>query len=206
MIIGLTGGIAAGKSTVASMLEELGATVVDADMVAREVMAPESPILAEVVEAFGDGILDSKGELDRKALRALVFSDAVLLERLNQITHPAIRDRIRCLLKPYRQQGVGVFMAPLLLENQAQEEVDQVWVVDVPEELQLERLRKRDGCSWDEGRAIMASQLPRRRRLELAHVVIDNSGGLNDTKRQVELAWRTHIEPSLSPASDLTRP
>jgi dephospho-CoA kinase len=173
--IGLTGGIASGKSTVARLFEALGVPVIDTDQLAREVVEPGEPALAAVVEGFGPGVLAADGRLDRRALRARVFADPVARERLEAILHPAIRaalaGRSADAGGPYQ-----VWVIPLLVEGGQVDRVDRVLVVDCPAEVQLARLIGRDGETPDSARAILAAQATRGQRLAVADDVIVNDG------------------------------
>lgn len=191
-IIGLTGGIASGKSTVGRMLRELGAEVIDADQVAREVVAPGSPALAEIVEVFGAGVLLPDGTLDRKALAARVFSDDEARRTLNRITHPRVAAETARRIAEASMRGLPlvVYEVPLLVENQLHLGMDGVIVVDVPPALQLRRAVERDGMSEEEARARIAAQATRDERLAAASHVIDNAGSIEHTRAQVEAVWR----------------
>lgn len=191
MRIGLTGGIASGKSTVATMLEEAGVPVVDADAVAREVVQPGQPLFSQLVEAFGAGVLNSNGELDRAALGRLVFGHPDQLAKLNAMTHPVIwQEIVRQVLdlETRRPGGKVAVMVPLLLENQRQSLVDEVWVVSVPPELQKARLMARNQLTSSEADSRIAAQMPLSEKLKHAQVVIDNAGGVEHTRAQVAAA------------------
>ncbi len=182
--VGLTGGVASGKSVVAAAFAELGAALVDTDAIAREVVARGTPGLEAVVAAFGESVLDEHGELDRRRLRALVFADAEARRRLEQITHPLIRSRT--LEAADAAEGPYVIVAvPLLVETGFSELVDRVLVVDCPPEIQAERLVERDGMDAAAAQAMIAAQAERRTRLAAADDVIDNSGPLESTRAQV---------------------
>lgn len=190
MRIGLTGGVASGKSTVSAMLRELGATVVDSDLLAREVVAPGTPGLARVVEAFGPDVLASGGALDRARLGAIVFADPAQRRRLEAITHPLIRQRSRELEEAARAEGqLVVNDVPLLVETGMAPMFDEVLVVDVDPEEQVRRmvLPPPVGRGWTEAdaRARMAAQASREERLAAATYVIDNSGTLEDLRERV---------------------
>jgi dephospho-CoA kinase len=187
--IGLTGGIGSGKSTVAQMLADLGAHVVDADAIAREVVAPGTPGLAALVSTFGDGVLDGD-RLDRAALARIVFEDPDARARLNAITHPLIGARTAELVAGLPRDGVLVHDVPLLVELGMQDAYDLVVVVDAPDEVRVERLVTR-GLSEQDARARIAAQASRAQRLAAADIVLDNSGDLDDLRRQVTQAWRT---------------
>ena len=182
--IGLTGGIASGKSTVAEMFAELGATIIDTDVIAREVVAPGKPALAEIVAEFGDDIVDSDGRLQRSRLRGIVFADDAARRRLEAIVHPRIRaETVRQADSaggPYQ-----LIVVPLLVESPLREFVDRVLVVDCSEETQIERLMARDAATKDEARQILAAQASREERLAIADDVIRNDQSVANTRQQV---------------------
>lgn len=201
LILGLTGSIAAGKSTVARMLLGKGAALVDADQVSRDLTGPGSPVLSRLVERFGSEILDSDGRLDRAVLALRVFNSAGDLEALNEITHPAIwKESLFRLAELGATHPVVVLMAPLLLEHGAEAIVDQVWVVDLPLEEQLRRLTDRDGLPRDEALRRIGSQMPAAAKAARADVLIDNSGTLDQTRAQVDAAWEDWVAPLLAPS------
>jgi dephospho-CoA kinase len=177
LVVGVTGGIGSGKSAVTRRLEGLGITVVDADIAARVIVEPGGPALAAIADHFGADIIMANGGLDRAALRQRVFSDVGERHWLERLTHPLIGQEIGRQLavssSPY-----SVLSSPLLLETTQRELVDCVVVVDVPEEVQLQRAALRDTNNEDQIRRIMAAQMRREQRLELADIVIDNSGPL----------------------------
>ncbi len=185
LTIGLTGGIASGKSAVAAMFAGLGAELIDTDVIAREVVAPGQPGLAAIRSEFGGGVLTPNGELDRAKLRALVFADPPKRRLLEAILHPLIRARtlenLGAAHGPYALVAV-----PLLVETDFGKLVDRVLVVDCPVELQMQRVMKRDGLNAAEARAMIDAQTDRGTRLQAAHDVIDNSGSLDATRAQVE--------------------
>lgn len=198
LLIGLTGGIATGKSAVANMLAERGAPIVDADLVSREVTRPGSPVLAALVERFGADILTPDGALDRAELGRRVFQQPAELEALNAITHPAIwKELLAQVARARLEHPVVVLMAPLLLEHGADAIVDQVWVVAVHERMQVQRLMERDGFTREEAMRRVRSQMPTDEKLARADVVIDNGGTLEATEDQVEAAWREWVAPLL---------
>jgi dephospho-CoA kinase len=186
--VGLTGGIGAGKSEVARRLAARGAAVIDADLVAREVVAPGTPGLAEVVAAFGVRVLRPDGTLDRDRLGEIVFSDRAARERLNSIVHPRVAARMRELERAAGGAAVVVHDIPLLAENGLAGAFDAVVVVDAPPEIQLARLAAR-GLSRDQALARMASQASREQRRAIATWVIDNSGPLASLDAQVDRLW-----------------
>lgn len=174
----------------------------DADQVSRDLVVPGSPAYRALVEAFGTDVLGEDGNLDRKKLGLRVFADETALARLNAIMHPAIWAELeRQLREAAAQSSVVVLVAPLLLEHGGQSRVDEVWVVDVPEALQLERLAARDGEGLEAARHRMASQMSREDRLALADVVIDNSSSLEATALQVEKVWKSRVLPDLEKVS-----
>lgn len=173
-IVGLTGGIASGKSTVAHHFERLGIAVIDADQVAREVVEPGEPALAKLREIFGETIIDAKGRLDRARMRDIAFADPSLRRQLEAVMHPAIGQRMQEKLRAANSPYV-ILMVPLLVETGQHRLVNRVLVVDVPEQQQLERLMARDGINLEQAKAILAAQTDREQRLEAAHDVIENT-------------------------------
>jgi dephospho-CoA kinase len=189
-VIGLTGGIASGKSTVARMLRELGAEVVDADQLARDVVAPGEPALAEIVERFGPGVLDGSGALDRKALAARVFADPAERRALEQITHPRIAALAQARLATLAPKvDVAIYEAALLVEKQLHRALDGLIVVTADEAHQIARLTARDHIDQAAARARLAAQAPQIEKINAADYVIDNAGSLEETRRQVQAAW-----------------
>lgn len=188
--IGLTGGIGSGKSTVSSRLAELGAFIVDADLVAREIVEPGQPALAELAEAF-DGVLNPDGTLNRAELARQAFATPEATKKLNAITHPRIRARTEELFKQGRESGaeVLVYDMPLLIENGEVNKVDHVLVVDAPDELRIERLVQHRGLDEDDARRRIAAQIDRETRLGAADTVLDNSGSFEDLLTQVDGFW-----------------
>jgi len=191
--VGLTGGIASGKSTVATRFAELGATVVDTDLLAREVLEPGTPLLAEVVAHFGTQILAADGSLDRRALRSLVFADPAQRRWLESRTHPAIRalTDARCETAPGTYPLVAI---PLLVETGGRDRFDRVLVVDVDPAVQLSRLLARDGSSRAEAENMLAAQASRAERLAIADDVIHNDGDLSRLREQVDALHRRYVE------------
>ena len=192
-IIGLTGNIASGKSTVAQMFEKLGARIVDADLVARTVVEPGKPAWEQIVDAFGSGILNSEGSVDREKLGEIVFNNEKKRELLNAITHPRIVDEIKEHLESNRAQGVGVTIieAALIVEKGGwlRDIVDSLIVVSASEDSRIERLMSRNGYSRDEAMARISSQMPGSEKEKHGDFVIDNSESLEDTKRQITSIW-----------------
>jgi dephospho-CoA kinase len=182
--IDLTGGIASGKSTVARRFTELGVPVIDADAAARAVVAPDTPGLAQVIEQFGAGVLADNGELDRRALRDLIFSDPGSRRELESILHPLIRAD----MEKSADQAVGPYLVmaiPLLIESGRSDRLDRILVVDVDEAVQLRRVMERDGCTSEQARAILASQAARSARLAAADDVLLNAGTVTDLRQAV---------------------
>lgn len=193
MRIGLTGGIATGKSTVSRMLQTRGAAIVDADQVAREVVEPHTPGWRRIRERFGDRILRPDGYLDRKALRDVVFRDPQARRDLNGILHPLIRERMlekAEFLERERPGRVIVFDIPLLYESRLTDWVEKVIVVYVPESVQIRRLMEREGIGEEEALRMVRAQMPIEEKKRMADCLIDNSGSLEETERQVDHLWR----------------
>jgi len=187
--VGLTGGIGAGKSEVSRRLASYGAVVIDADAVAREVVAPGTPGLAEVVQAFGPQVLRSDGTLDRDRLGELVFADESLRMKLNTIIHPRVGERMAELERQAGGAQVIVHDVPLLAENHLAGSFDEVVVVDVPPRIQAERLARARGMSREQAEARMRAQASREERLAIATIVVDNSGSLAELDREVGELW-----------------
>jgi dephospho-CoA kinase len=186
--VGLTGGIGSGKSTVAQLFAGLGAYVIDADAIAREVVSAGSEGLAELVAAFGPEILTDDGALDRQTLASLVFADESARARLNAITHPRIAARTAELMAALPDDAVVIHDVPLLAELGLQGAYDLVVVVDAPDALRVARLVER-GLSEDDAQARIAAQASREQRLAIADVVIDNGGSLDSLREQVQRSW-----------------
>lgn len=188
-VIGLTGGIASGKSTVAAMLRELGAPIVDADEVARAVVEPGTPGLAAVVERFGAGVLDADGRLDRKAVGARVFGDAEARRALEAILHPRIAMESQRRIAAHGGDELVIYDAALIVENGLHRGLAGLIVVSAPEDMQIARLMARDGLDEQAARQRIAAQLPLADKVAVADWVIDNAGTIDDTRRQVEAVW-----------------
>jgi len=185
MRVGLTGGIASGKSTVSKTLRELGAVVIDADRLAREVVAPGTPGLARVVEAFGPSVLTPEGEMDRPKVGAIVFADPERRRALEEIVHPLVRARGAELEAAAGPDAIVVHDIPLLVETGQAGSFDAVVVVDTPEETQVERMTSRRGWTEADARARMAAQATREQRRSVATYVIENTGTREDLRRRV---------------------
>ena len=193
LLVGLTGGIATGKSFVTALLRGRGAVVIDADVLAREVVAPGEPALAQIVEAFGRDVLAPDGTLDRKRLGAIVFADPAKRRRLEQITHPAIRERFARQIAALIQQDFGglvFFDAPVMIESGNYRNMDKIVVVVTDDATQRARLAARDGIDPAEIERKIASQMPLAEKLKLADYVIDNSGDRAATEAQVDRVVR----------------
>jgi dephospho-CoA kinase len=193
LYLGLTGGIASGKSSVAEMLREQGAEIIDFDLLAREVVAPGSAALREIAAFFGRQVLQPDGSLDRKKLGAIVFADPHKRERLESFTHPRIRQRyLDRVVELERRPGSRVVVAvvPLLIETGMQEMFDEVVLVHLSEQLQVERLKARDSIGEQRARQVLAAQLPSEKKKLYADHVIDNSGTPEQTASQVQKLWQ----------------
>ena len=196
-VIGLTGGIGSGKSTVSQLLAELGAVILNADEVGHKALKPDSEIWRQVVAAFGRQILTPDGNIDRKKLGDIVFSNPESLSRLNQIMHPRMYALVKAQLEEYRRQGtrVVVLEAPLLLEAGWTSLVDEVWVTTAPEATVLKRLEERTGLSQAESLTRLRSQLPSEERVRQADVVINTDCDLDELKAKVkELGQRLELD------------
>jgi len=191
--VALTGGIASGKSTVANLFAELGVPLIDTDVIAREVVEPGRPALAAIVAAFGPGVLDAQGCLDRRRMRERIFADPAAKQRLEAVLHPAIRAEMerqsRVAGGPYQ-----VLVIPLLAESRRRDHVDRVLLVDVPEALQVERLALRDGVSREQAEAALNAQATRAERLAIADDVIQNAGRVDELKQQVRALHDKYLQ------------
>ena len=190
MRVGLTGGVASGKSTVARILAELGAVVIDADRLARDVVARGTPGLAEVVAEFGPEVLLEAGDLDRAAMADRVFNDENTRRRLERIVHPRVYAEIRRLESEAPDGALVVHDIPLLVESGRADTFDAVVVVDAPAELQVERMTTDRGWTREDAESRLAAQASRQDRLAVATHVIDNAGSLDDLRSQVEEVYR----------------
>jgi len=198
LLIALTGGIASGKSAVAELFAKLDVPVLDTDQIARDVVAPGTPALGQLVAEFGPEILDAQGRLDRSSMRERVFSDPQQRRKLEAITHPAIRAELA-----RRSAAAGgdyqIHVIPLLVETGRAEAYDRVLVVDCPEEAQIERLMARDGTSREQAAEILSAQVSREERLDAAHDVIENTGTLADLQDFVATLHRNYALLSQNP-------
>lgn len=200
MVVGLTGGIASGKSSVATLLADRGAVIIDADVLARDVVAAGAPLLAEVARRFGPGILADDSSLDRAALGRIVFADPVARQDLEALIHPAVRRRAAELESAAAPGSVVVHVIPLLVETGQTDRFDLVVVVDADSSTQLARIRARDALDDASAKARIAAQATRETRLAAADVVIDNTGTPDELDHQVDRLWQRllafHRDPS----------
>jgi len=193
LLVGLTGGIATGKSTVDAVLRELGAVIIDADVLAREVVEPGEPALAEIAAEFGPAVLGPGGRLDRKALGAIVFADPERRRTLEAMTHPRIRERFQQRLDALTTEdfrGLVFFDAPVMIESGNYRNMDRMVVVITDEATQIARLMARDGIEGDEALRKIKSQMPLAEKAKLADYVIDNSGDRAATEAEVRRVYR----------------
>lgn len=193
MNIGLTGGIASGKSTVSALLVAKGALLIDADAIAREVMLPGHPVLAAVIQHFGQAVVNSDGTLHRKKLGEIVFADPVQRQTLNDMTHPAIREEMRLRMEAFeREQPDKLVLAdiPLLYESGLESLYEEIMVVYVPRNVQLRRLMIRDGLTVEQAELRLSAQMDIEQKRRMADIVIDNSGTQAETERQIDLFWQ----------------
>lgn len=187
--IALTGGIASGKTTISNRLRQLGAVIIDADEIAREVVAPGSPALTEIARRFGEEVLTPAGTLDRAALASIVFQDSEALEALNDITHPAIRQVSRDRIRQAREDdgdSIIVHDIPLLAENRSNFDYDEIWVADAPASVRLERLLADRLLDRAEAQARIDAQVSDEQRRLIADVVIDTTAPIEETRAEVD--------------------
>ncbi|MCS7251044.1 MAG: dephospho-CoA kinase [Anaerolineae bacterium] len=194
ILIGLTGNIACGKSTVARMLAEKGAYVIDADAIAHEVIRKGTPAYEAILRRFGEGILGLDEEIDRRRLGAIVFRDPNALRDLEAIVHPAVLMEIRQRIHAHPEAPAIVVEAIKLIESGFAEACDTIWVVTCPEPEQIRRLMVERGLPEEEARVRIQIQSSQAEKIRHADVIIDNSGDLEATRRQVEQAWRAQVE------------
>lgn len=191
-IIGLTGGIASGKSTVSGMLRSLGAKVIDADQIAREVVQPGCAALKEIAAVFGSSVLSDNGGLNREVLGKIVFNNSEARQKLNDITHNRICEQVWKAIVQLEREGYNMVVldVPLLFETGWDAQVNEVWVVAVPIDVQIDRLMKRNRFTRAEALARIASQMDLKSKVERADVIIDNGASKDVTRRQVVEAWQ----------------
>ena len=190
--VALTGGIASGKTTVANLFAGLGVPLIDTDVIARQVVEPGEPALAQVVATFGPDVLDTDGRLDRRRMRERIFADPTAKQRLEAILHPAIRAEME---RQSREVGgpYQVLVIPLLTEGKRRDHVDRVLLVDVPEELQIQRLMMRDGVAHEQARASLNAQATRADRLAVADDVVRNTGRVDDLRAEVAMLHTKYL-------------
>ena len=191
-VIGLTGGIGSGKSTVSKFLAHLGAVVIDADKVGHEVFKPGTKAWQEVVDAFGQGIISADGTIDRRKLGEIVFSNPGARAKLNQVMHPLIYEQVKSRMEEYGRKGAAIIIveAPLLLEVGWKSLVDEVWVTSASEATVIKRLKEQKGLSEAQSLARIRAQLTDEERIRQADVVIDTNCALDELKERVEALWR----------------
>lgn len=192
LVVGLTGGYASGKSTVARMFEELGAVLIDADILARKVVAPGRPAWHEIVEHFGKGILLGNSEINRKALADIIFKDEKEREKLNSIVHPRVLEEELAAIDEIREKkpdAVVILSVPLLIESGHFNYCDRIVVVTVDEETHIMRLIERDGFSRDEAIRRISAQMPLSEKVKYADFVINNSGSIEETEREAKVVF-----------------
>lgn len=193
LLVGLTGGVGTGKSTVSRMFRDLGCLIIDADLLAREVVEPGEPAYAKIVTEFGKQILDAEGQIDRKKLGTLVFGDPAKRRRLEGFTHPEIRQRQAAILAELMTEGfegIAIFDAALLVEMGGAKNMDRLVVVYADPGTQLKRIMLRDDISEAEARQRLRSQMPLAEKVKQAHYVVDNSGSREETERRVREVYQ----------------
>ena len=198
MIVGLTGGIVGGKSTVASMFRDLGAKIIDADGLGHSVILPYKPAWKKIVKLFGEDILRNDLTIDREKLGKIVFADQALLKKLNEITHPEIIKLIKKEInmarnKTHNQEKILVIDAALIYEAKIDRLMDKIIVVYIDEDEQIKRLIKRNNLSKDEASQRVKSQIPMKEKIKMADYVIDNSNSLDTTREQVKKIWKNLV-------------
>jgi dephospho-CoA kinase len=192
LLVGVTGGIASGKTVVANMLQELGAPLIDFDLLARQVVEPGKPAFMQIVDYFGKEVLRQDGAMDRKKLSKIVFQDTEKRKQLEDFTHPPIYEAFLKGVDAITEQDPAVIIqavVPLLIEKHLKAIFDKILVVYVPEEKQIERLTQRDGISEDEATHMLKAQLPIEEKLAHADFVVNNEGSMEETRKQVEEIW-----------------
>lgn len=192
-VVGVSGGIGSGKTTVTNLFAEYGIEIIDADVIARQVVEPGTAALAAIVEKFGQMVLNQDGQLDRAKLRTLVFNNESSKNWLNQLLHPAIRQQM-LLQTQQAQSAYCILSVALLVENQLYKEVDRVLIVDVQEAMQLQRAVLRDQSNKQQIQAIMKAQATRAQRLEVADDIIDNNGATQDLPAQVSELHKAYLK------------
>lgn len=191
LLIGLTGGIGSGKSTIARRLRDHGAVVIDADDIAREVVEPGKPALAEIISAFGPQILNTDGTLNRSALAEIVFNDSAKRQMLNDIVHPAVRARTNELFEQCGDNDVIIYDVPLLVESNGMYDFDHIIVASAPEPVRVQRLMENRGMTEAEAQSRIESQASEESRLSIADTVINTGSSLENTYLQVDEFWKS---------------
>ncbi len=196
LTIGLTGGIGSGKSVVADLLRQQGATIIDADRLGHQAYTPNSEAWRQVIAAFGEAILTAEGEIDRRKLGAIVFSDPAQLQRLNAIMHPLMAGMLQQRKLQLSEAGVAVAVveAAVLFEAGWETLVDEVWTTVAPDDAVIERLRQRSGLSAQESTKRINSQMPSQDRIRRSDVVIENASDLDTLRRQVKTLWENRVK------------
>lgn len=189
MLIGLTGGIGAGKSTVAARFAQLGAVVIDADAVARQIVEPATPALADIVKIFGNAVLHDDGTLNRRRLGGIVFGDPAKLAQLNAITHPRVRAEVSRRIAEAPRDAVVVYDVPLLVEAEVDHPFDYIVVVEAPRATRIDRLVSIRGMTPEDARARIDAQADDASRRRIADTIITTDGSLADTRAQVDKVW-----------------
>ncbi|PAB61429.1 dephospho-CoA kinase [Anaeromicrobium sediminis] len=193
-VIGLTGGIASGKSTVSNMLRDRNIPIIDADLISRQIVEPGSPTLHEISKAFGCDVLKEDGTLDRKKLGNIVFSDKCKLEKLNEITHKRIGEEFVKRIEELKKDNKLIIVdAPLLIEAKMMDLVDEIWLVVVDEQVQIDRLMKRNNLSKEDAIKRIKSQMSLEEKKKYAHIIIDNNKNIHHLKEQVEYILKNVI-------------
>ncbi|MBI2907943.1 MAG: dephospho-CoA kinase [Chloroflexi bacterium] len=195
IVVGLTGGIASGKSTVSQTLAELGAAIINADETGHELLKPNTEAWREIVAAFGEGVIGESGEIDRAKLGEIIFRSPEARQRLNAITHPRIYAMVQHKIDEARRRGalVAVVEAALFIEAGWFPLVDQLWVTVVPEDVMIQRLRNRNGVTQEQARARISSQLSSEERIKHADVVISTDCSLDEVREKVKQLWGKHL-------------
>jgi len=197
LVIGLTGGIGSGKSTVAKLFASLGIEIIDADLIARNVVTPNSPALAEIITHFGTDIINDDKGLNRSKLRQLIFENEADRKWLEQLLHPLIREKIKEAIQNV-QSAYCIVAIPLLLESTPNPLIERILVIDAPEQLQIERSVQRDGCTAEDVQAIMKTQVSRKQRLSAADEVIQNDSDLASLKKQIDELHQLYLQMARS--------
>ena len=193
LTVGVTGGIGSGKSSAANRFRQLGVPVIDADLIARQIVEPGMPALQEIINAFGESVANDQGELDRSALRKIIFSDSNRKSQLEAILHPRIYNEILRLLSEL-STSYAIVVIPLLAESKREYPLDRILVIDVPSDVQISRVTTRDNQSTEEVEQIISSQASRHSRLETADDIIENVGSTDDLSERVDAMHLTYLE------------